>query len=319
VRLIEQARPRLREGLDTLKLEGAGRGALGDVCLVYGNCQAEPLRQMLAASPSFSERFRTVRVPSAHTVTAEQRDRLARAMSRATLVVAQPVKDGYKGLGLGTRELTAGGRGRTVLVPVLYYEGNLPYLMLVHQPDGTSFPGPIKGTNYHDLRAMVAAADGIRPEDLAGWLSVREPSGGAVRATAEQSRHRLRERQAVCDVAADDLLVDPLGTFWTVNHPSWHVLHAVCERIHATVGLPAPQRPSAPAPEPLGELRVGVDPPVAEALGILARPWTIYGTEHATTDVLADHLAWYAARPEIAAAGVAEHAERARLLGLVRY
>jgi hypothetical protein len=63
--------------------------------LVHGNCQAEALRVLLAGSPTLP--WQLLRVPPVHELEAGDLPHLDRLLAGATLLLAQPVRDGYRG------------------------------------------------------------------------------------------------------------------------------------------------------------------------------------------------------------------------------
>src|SRR5947209_3264787 len=64
------------------------------LCLVHGNCQAEPIRALLASSAEFANRYEAVRIPGVRQLRAPQMAKVRRVCRLASLIVAQPVKDG---------------------------------------------------------------------------------------------------------------------------------------------------------------------------------------------------------------------------------
>ncbi|WP_241490615.1 WcbI family polysaccharide biosynthesis putative acetyltransferase, partial [Microbacterium testaceum] len=68
--------------------------------VVVGNCQAESLRLVIA-----SEALPAIRIPAVHELTATDAARLHDVLARASFLVAQPVRDDYRGLPLGTAQL----------------------------------------------------------------------------------------------------------------------------------------------------------------------------------------------------------------------
>src|SRR5205085_7499609 len=95
-----------RAGRSKYRLRRFERLARGEeprrpLCLVYGNCQAEPLRVLLDESADFADRYETVRIPPVHEINAVQVGKLQRVLHLASLIVAQPIKDNYRELPLG--------------------------------------------------------------------------------------------------------------------------------------------------------------------------------------------------------------------------
>ena len=105
----------------------------GPVGMVHGNCQAESLRVLLSAADAGTT---WVRVPPVHELTADDLKHLDRLLARTTTVVAQPVKDDYRDLPTGTRQVISRAmRGaRSVIVPIVRYRGLHPQQRLVRGP-----------------------------------------------------------------------------------------------------------------------------------------------------------------------------------------
>jgi hypothetical protein len=282
-----------------------GRGAI-----VVGNCQAESLRIALDGGG-----LRTVRTPAVHELVTADLPHLDRWLARASLLVAQPVRDDYHDLPLGTRQLTArlGAGARAVAVPVIRFAGLYPTSAIVRPPHDPSLVPPL--VEYHDLVVLAEAAarrDGSTP---------RGPrlDADAVRAVAALSLHELRTREQAHDaVVVSDLFEAPsFSQMRTLNHPGNPVWTALASRVRDRLGLPEhvvdPGRPlldSVHAPR----LQAVVD-----AFGLDEEPadhWVVDGTRVPGEDVKEAHLRWYEREPRVVDAGLARHADALALLGL---
>lgn len=128
--------------------------------LVVGNCQAEATRLLLASSGA----VRSFRVPPVHEWTAEDLARAQELLRRTDVLVTQPVRDDYRGLACGTGQLAQWlpATGRTVVYPVLRFDGLMPYQAIVRSPSDPSLNPPL--VPYHDLR-VLAAAERIAADD----------------------------------------------------------------------------------------------------------------------------------------------------------
>ncbi|MGI4895807.1 MAG: WcbI family polysaccharide biosynthesis putative acetyltransferase, partial [Janthinobacterium lividum] len=151
--------------------------------LVHGNCQAESVRVLLSAAGSG---VRTVRVPPAHELVTDDLTHLQRLLAQVDLLVSQPVRDDYRGLPLGTRQLrdAAPAAARVVIFPVIRWAALHPFQVIVRSPEAGEPPI----VPYHDLRTLSLVAGG------AGAMPVL-PAPTAVRAVREHSLGQLRERQ----------------------------------------------------------------------------------------------------------------------------
>lgn len=272
--------------------------------LVHGNCQAESLRVLLALDPDSP--VRTVRVPPAHELEAEDVPRLHRLLARTDVVVAQPVRDGYRDLPLGTAQVHAAARpgARLVVFPVVRWAALHPFQVIVRAGAGEPPVVP-----YHDLRTLSAAAGGpVVPE---------VPRPEAVRAVREESLRQLRARQeahGALDVT-DLLLAAGAEACHTVNHPGNPVLRGLAGRVLDACGLPA--EVADPGRVLLNSVHAPVLPETLAALGLAGEPrpdWTVAGERVPDAVVREAHARWYAEHPGVAEAGLQRHARVAGIL-----
>lgn len=270
--------------------------------LVHGNCQAEALRVVLAGSPGLP--WQLVRVPPVHELTADDLPALDGLLARSTLLVAQPVRDGYRGLPLGTAEVAArlAPGASVVRVPVVRDMAVHPWQAIVRVPDGAEPPR----VPYHDLRTLT----GLSPVDA------------DLPAAAAASRTELARREARdCDVAVSDLLPSfGVDAVHVLNHPGNGVLVALARRVQEALGVPV----DAPDPDRvlLGGIRAPLERGVLEALGLdgaqAREHWLVGGEPVDAAEVVEAQRAWYATRPDVVAEGLRRYADRLPLLGLAR-
>jgi hypothetical protein len=277
----------------------------GPVGLVHGNCQAESLRVLLAATPE--PRF--VRMPPVHELTAADLPHLHGLLARCTMLISQPVRDGYRDLPLGTAELAARlPRGALVLRwPVIRYSGLHPYSAIVRHPRDMTLVPPV--VPYHDLRTLAAAA---------GRPAADPPGAGALRAVARMSVDELALRERGTDIGVSDLLSGlRAAAAHTLNHPGNPVLIALARRVQQALGLAV--EAADPGRVLLGGIRAPLLAAVVDALdlGVAAGAHWIVDGEPVADDAVRDaQLTWYDSHPQWVAAGLHRHAERMELLGL---
>ena len=270
---------------------------------VHGNCQAESLRVLLSgeASP-----VRTVRVPPVHELTDEDLPHLDRILAEVDVLVSQPVRDGYRGLPLGTAEVLAraGRRPRSVVVPIVRWAALHPFQVIVRTPSGDPPLVP-----YSDLRTLTLAAG--RPA-----LS-ETPSADAVRAVRALSVRELRAREERHgSLPVIDLLhAAGAAAAHTVNHPGNAVLAGVARRVLEAAGSPA--EPADPGRTLLDSVHAPVLPEVLAALGLTGGTrddWLVEGRRIPDAAVREAQLRWYVEHPGVAEAGLDRHAEAAAAL-----
>ncbi|WP_235581523.1 WcbI family polysaccharide biosynthesis putative acetyltransferase [Rhodococcus sp. Leaf278] len=282
--------------------------------LVWGNCQAEALRILLDSDPAMP--LRTVRIPPVHELESSDLPYVDRLVGRASVLLTQPVRAGYRSLPLGVPDLTETlPRGATVVRwPVLRYAGLHPFQVIVRHPsDPAAVPSLVP---YHDLRTILAADSGLGEND--DWD--RSVSGDGLRHAAEASLGELRRRESRdTDIAASDLFADAgRAATHTINHATNVVLTALAQRVLDQLGTGCTA--ADPGRELLGGVRAPVEQRVLDALDLDgdSRPeWSVDGTPHSPSSVHRAHLRWYAAHPEFVDAALERHAELIRILGLV--
>jgi len=281
----------------------------GPVAIVHGNCQAESLRVLLAASPSFP--YPTVRLPPVHELSAADLPPLRALVRRTAVLLSQPVRDDYRDLPIGTGQLAAllPCDARVLRFPVIRHSGLHPWSAIVRHPSDRSVVPPV--VPYHDLRTLAAAAGRPRPR--------RQPDVRALRAAATDSVAELARRERLsADVGVSDLLMQfGVEAAHTLNHPGNPVLVALARRVQQALAVPVdvtdPGRPL------LGGIRAPLEEPVIDALGLDADPqpdWLVDGVPVSPAAVEQEQTRWYATHPQWVDAGLGRHAGRMQRLGL---
>ena len=274
--------------------------------VVLGNCQAESLRIALEGCG-----VRLVRTPPIHELVASDVEPLRGLLRRSAVVVSQPVRDDYHGLPIGTRQLLAVATDAVhAIVPVVRYAGLHPTQAIVRPPGDAGAAPPI--VPYHDLRTLSEAAG--RGDGRERPLTVEAVLGEAAASIAS-----LREREVRHGaVAISDVLERPtFAHMRTINHPGNVLVEELARRVAIVLGLPG-------APVPVGRpLLDGIHAPRAQVvrdafhLDEEAREhWVVQGVRVEVAEVHAAHLAWYAARPDVVAAGLERHRDALDRLGL---
>ncbi|MCK0177055.1 MULTISPECIES: WcbI family polysaccharide biosynthesis putative acetyltransferase [Mycobacteriaceae] len=281
--------------------------------LVVGNCQAEALRLILDAVPQ--RPYRTARIPPVHELQQSDLRHLDDLLRETAVLIAQPIRDDYRDLPIGTAQLA--GRlprgSKVVRWPVIRYAGLYPFQAIVRNPaDRSITPDPLP---YHDLRTIVAARDG-RPADAAWDVEV---SAAQLRAVAEASREELARRErAQTDVGVSDVLTaHGADAAHTINHPGNGVLADLARRVmrHENVTLSV----TPPARALLGSIIAPLEARVLAALGIDTPPrpnWQAPQRSWTPDEVHTAALRWYRDHPEFVPLAFERHARTLDLLGL---
>ena len=274
--------------------------------VVVGNCQAESTRKLLMSTGHFSGE----RIAPVHELEEADMGWFARLVRRADVLVTQPIRDDYRGLPVGTRQLREllHRNVRHVVVPVLRFDGLMPYQAIIRDPADPSLNPPV--VPYHDLRTLVAAA---------GHSAAAASSPEALRRAAAMSveQIRLREQAHGAVEVSDYLETHPV--WHTVNHPDNATLAFMASRVLEALGLTG--EPVPPDYEMLGGLDAPIDADAAEALGVAVHgrdEWRDRVAGVIDADEIAHaQLEFYRQRPALVEHGLQRHAERIANLGLL--
>ena len=287
------------------------------IALVYGNCQAEALRRILLSHPGFAGAYHLLRVPAVHETTRRELHLIEKLLPRVDVLIAQPVSDGYRGMGLGTNELRARLRpdARVVRWPVAYFEGLYPFQVYVNRL-GSAVGASAPITDYHDLRLLFAARNGWDAARTTRWLTDTDVDPEWVRRRADGSLWELRTREAGFEATLSELLSSRLTTgFYTINHPVNELVTGLAQQVLTHLGVPDPDLVLASRQTYLDHLRAPREPGIVTALGGVPDPaepqtWRTRDGEFSIAQVVEAHLALYATDPDLLRAGLARHEAR---------
>jgi hypothetical protein len=283
----------------------------GDIAIVLGNCQAESIRIMLDGGG-----LSTVRIPPVHEIEHNDLPHLDRLLKRTALLVSQPIRDDYRGLPLGVRQVSARlpASSRTALVPVVRFAGLYPTHAIIRPPSDTSLTPPV--VEYHDLATLTEAADRLHNRPTVH----REVTIEMVRAIAELSLTELRKREIHHKtVTVSDLFASPsFDQMRTINHPGNTIWVHIAQRLRQHLGLPEHEvslnRPL------LNSVHAPRTEAVINTFGLSDQPtdfWRVNGIEISAAEVRETHLEWYAANPDVIDAGLTRHHTALGHLGLL--
>lgn len=277
--------------------------------VVHGNCQAEAVRVLMGASPDAA--CVGIRVPPVHELAADEVPFLERLLHRTAVLMAQPIADDYHDLPLGTAQVAAVARdARTVIFPVFRYQGLFPFQAVFHHAEAGDPPV----VPYHDLRTLLTAA-GHRH-------LLPEPGPEQVRALAEWSIEQLRRREVSAGAVPVSDLIGAAGhrAANVINHPGNPVLVGLARRLQESLGWPVDA--VDPGRELLDSIHAPLREDVLDALGCgtngATKHWVVSGEPVSDESIVAAHLDWYAARPEVVAEALDRCAEQLQLLGADR-
>lgn len=296
---------------------GQSRKSSRTTAIVYGNCQAEPLRKILLRSEAFNERYDVIRVPPVHSISVRELAGLKKLLPEAGLILAQPIKNGLRGMELGLEEIVSHAAPDTGVVtwPSIYWEPPFPFSVYVHPQPRVSELAPV--ITYHDLRFLACASQGLSKDQSMAFLEQYEPPTSAYERLRMRARSLTEEKELRCDVKILEWMTTKGvegRAMWTVNHPASFVLQEVARQVHSILDL---EYVETGGPDLLAELSAPIEVP-----GLIHGPtrdqWVLNNKVIPRDELLAVHLNWYRERPNLVKAGLAEHRERLDWLDLAK-
>jgi hypothetical protein len=284
----------------------------GGYGIIAGNCQAESLRIFLDGGG-----MPWVRMPAIHELDSSDIPHLNQLLAHASVLVSQPIRDNYRGLPIGTRNLVDQLRPGTptVIMPVIRFAGLYPTHVIIRPPADPSLSPPLVA--YHDLRTLTEAADRLHGHTT----QLREITPEFVREVGARSLEELRTREAQHrSVVVSDLFAQPtFAQMRTINHPGNPVWTALAARVRSAIG--EDPRVIDPGREILNNVHAPRLAVVAEAYGLpmpSAPGWVVDGVDVPDDAVREAHLRWYSDNPDVIDAGIARHRATLDLLGFAR-
>lgn len=286
----------------------------GSTVVVWGNCQADPIAALLRG-PLSQHGLAVATVPPVFLATEDELHQVYGLIADSAYLISQPIGEHYRIAGCGTEAMAEQlpPAGRLITYPSAFHVGAFPYQVNAHGGDGERVGAPL--TDYHDLRAIVAAERGMSVSQALSWWPA--PSADAVRVVATESFERLRRREAGLDVAVSHLLDDP-HAMMTVDHLSNAVLAELAASLLRTMGIDEPV--DVPDREFLGARRTPLEPAVLQAHGwpaeVASVCWRIDGRDVPPAETVTAHLDLYRDRPDVVVDSRTRYADRLQSLGL---
>ena len=291
------------------------------VALVYGNCQAEALRRILATHPAFAEQYLLLRVPAVHEITPRELALIESRLPEVEVLISQEIKPGYRGMGLGTEQLIdrLPASATVMRYPVAYFEGPFPFHVYVNR-SGNPLAASAPITDYHDLRTLYAASQNWGAATTLRKLDELHLDPNWVRDNAERSLKELGSREAAFTAQLSNVIRQhPTSSFRTINHPVNGLVTEVARQLLAHLGYQDADLVLNSRQVYLDHMTAPLEPQIVRALG--GEPsvdshgeWVTSAGTFSRAEVVAAHLAAYTADPGLLADGLSKHAERLRNL-----
>jgi hypothetical protein len=201
-------------------------------CIVFGNCHIWPLRKYLTSSWAFNQIYKMIEVPPI-----QQCDRAKgfdeELLKNCDLFIYQKISDAF-GVRLSTDYLLTKLPDRCMRISI----GNayfIPYYPALTTAADLRVP-------YGDKNVLGLLNQGYRKEQILAILSDENfYSSQDMKKILDDSIADLKRREADVDIPVVDfieLYFRDAQLFYTINHPTYHIMRYVAVRILERLGIP---------------------------------------------------------------------------------
>jgi len=202
-------------------------------CIVYGNCQTEPIRKYLMASSTFNRIYTMIYVPSIHRCNHETGldQQYLKTLYDCDLFIYQKVSQSYNYY-LSSDYMLERLPSKCMKISFTnsYFSGYYPQYM--HK----------KLYPYADKNIIKLLNEGCSKEEIISILSDDNfYSYDEVKTNLENTIQELKRRDTELDITLDDYIEQnykDIQLFYTINHPSYHIIQYLTMKILDKLEIP---------------------------------------------------------------------------------
>ncbi|HHP7229967.1 MAG TPA: WcbI family polysaccharide biosynthesis putative acetyltransferase [Xenococcaceae cyanobacterium] len=284
-------------------------------CLIYGNCQIEPLREILKSSFDFTNNYQFIDLKPVHLLTKHDLKDLENKIAETDLLIHQLVSDDYQGIKeLGTNYLRSrlAPNARAIAIPGAYFTGYHPAIISLKDADGNKITEPC---DYHDVNLLYLFDRGktvTEVVDLIQQNNFYQPKYVLDNLAATLKELRLRETEL--DINISNFISENYQRqklFHTINHPGITLLSYLANRLLEFLELPVNN--NSLQTEVLDFTIFPIYPAVAKALALDFRinsQYCIKGEFLTLTQAVELFFDFYAKNRELVKLNIIEHQEK---------
>ncbi|WP_165351743.1 WcbI family polysaccharide biosynthesis putative acetyltransferase [Priestia megaterium] len=195
-------------------------------CIVYGNCQTEPIRRYLMASSTFNRIYTMIYVPSIHRCNHRTglEQQYLDALYDCDLFIYQKISPSYNYYLSSDYMLDRLPNKCTKMsFTNSYFSGYYP-----QHTNKKLYP-------YADKNIIKLLNEGFNKEDIISILSDDNfYSFDEVKTNLDNTIQELKRRDRELDITLDDYIKQnykDIQLFYTVNHPSYHIIKYLAMKI----------------------------------------------------------------------------------------
>ena len=206
---------------------------------VYGNCQADPLGNILQTNSEFSDNWEFVQFPKpSFALRADDWVEIEKLMSTLDLFITQNVGESHGIFASDNLAKHMKPEARVIRVPNAYFSGYMPEVVYFRAGE----PHVTKFCDYHDENFLALfMADPVNAVEKA-VAKVKDPvtySSEHVLENARASLDELARREEECDITVSDYIAEHWKDdilFYSMNHPKRTVLSHMASKIMVALG-----------------------------------------------------------------------------------
>lgn len=284
-------------------------------CLLYGNCQIEPLQDLLKSNINFANNYHFIDLDPVHLLTTRNVGDLEAKIAKTDLFIYQLVSDDYQGIEqFGTNYLCANlpSEAKSIAIPGAYFTGYHPATINLKDGEGNKITEPC---DYHDVNLLYLFDLGKTVTETIDLIQQADfYQSEYVLNNLDITLNELRRREEDLDISISDFIEQnyrQAKLFHTINHPGVGVLTYLANRILESLELAT--EPNLPQSEVLNFTAFPIYPSVAKALKLdfVTKPqYTIKGETFNLKQAVELFFDFYAENRELVKLNIIQHQEK---------
>ncbi|ELS03187.1 tetratricopeptide repeat protein [Xenococcus sp. PCC 7305] len=237
-------------------------------CLIYGNCQIKPLREILQSNTNFQNQYQFIELEPVHLLDKSDVADLEAKIFQTDLFIHQLVSDNYQEIEqFGTNYLRKNlpSSSKVIAIPGAYFTGYHPAIISFKNEEGNKSNEPC---DYHDVNLLYLFDRGKTVNETISLIqqaNFYQPQ--YVINNVINTLNELRRREVELDITISDFIEKNYRRqklFHTINHPGNTVLNYLANSILKLLDLPPNSQEFQS--EILDFTRFPIYPSVAQAL-----------------------------------------------------
>ena len=286
-------------------------------CLFYGNCQVEPLKEILSNSINFSDKYQIIPLPPVHLLDKSHVGDLEQKIALADLFVYQLVSDNYQGIEqFGTNYLCdrLSAEAQKIAIPGAYFTGYHPATINLKDAEGNKINEPC---DYHDVNLLYLFE---RDKTVAETVDILQQDNfyqsEYILNNLEITLNELRRREQTLDINISNFIkqnYQKQKLFHTINHPNIAVLNHIAKTILKILDLPTNLSDKQDFTEALDFTDFPIYPAVANALNLqfsVPLQYKIKGEILDLKQAIELFFDFYAANKDLVKLNILQHQEK---------